>query len=223
MPAPKRTRFIQHQRRKSQKKRKKLLFPTPAEREQIKDHQWRLQRYVGKPDDRHLRHVEQVHRISMKEVIGGLAKQFPNEPLRILNEGAGYSSLKMSLEQICFFAHLPKPIVTQTDLRQTRPDIVIAAPEQIVEKLGRNRFHLIMSTYGGTTYSSLPKIKAFANIISALRNGGFASIAVYADYEETTRALETIRKKFKNTPFRYNLKKPRPSDGPLLLEIRRSP
>jgi len=113
--------------------------------------------------------IEGWHNIKFKPLLQNLRERFPGESIKVLDEGAGRSSLKHELTQPKFGGRLD---VTTTDVRLGRgwPDKVVNVVD-LVKEFGKNRFHLVVSTAAGGTYSPLGE-KALFQIVSVLKPGG---------------------------------------------------
>lgn len=197
MPTIKKRRQLIRARRKRREKRQKLLNLTVEEQERLRKFkdvgQWELARLYGRGiNNRDLEYVNFEHGKNFVEVIEELAKRFPNEKLRVLDEGSGDSS---------FLSDLGDKVWEKTQ-RKIKIDAVrtdinydihlknenwnrincgkMISPEELVKRFGLNSFHLIVSTFGGMQYTRISRIKALANIIGVLKPGGIASIATHA-------------------------------------------
>jgi len=79
---------------------------------------------------------------------------------------------------------------------------VMCSPEQLVEKFGRESFHLVVSTAGGVQETPVNRKKAIANIVEILKPGGEAWLTWVQRRGETaekekasiTSALKNYRK-----------------------------
>ena len=93
---------------------------------------------------------------------------------------------------------------TTTDIRDIGKPVHDAAPEELVAKFGKNRFHLIVSTWGGTHFSPVRKEKALVNIIASLVSGGMASVCVSneSDDNNPVRIAQKLARKLKNVSIR---------------------
>lgn len=167
--------------RQSQKrKRKNLSFKEIAlaeKREIARQHKEALRKswVSGKLylDTRSLSEIEGQQGIKFYGLIEKLRKNFPAEQIEVLNEGVGRSTLKQELMR--GFKNLN---VTTTDIRRGKnwPD-KIANVMELVEKFGKNRFHMIVSSFGGVSYTPLPE-KALFQIVSVLRPRGIGAVSV---------------------------------------------
>ncbi|MFH0713591.1 MAG: hypothetical protein V1722_03535 [Candidatus Micrarchaeota archaeon] len=130
------------------------------------------------------RHLERdfVH------VVRDLSVRFPRKTINVLFEGCGASSFPEELTKKCRTAGL-KVRVFRTDLysrkrfqqlvafrRQTVRNYNQAAPEELAETFGENKFHLVVSRSGGLNYTPLPPIKGIHALCKTLKPGGEAHI-----------------------------------------------
>ena len=132
--------------------------------------------------------VEGWHNIKFKPVLQSLVKRFP-EKLEILDEGAGRSSLKHELLK----SELGEKLnVTTIDVRRgaTWSDKIVNIMG-LVDKFGKNKFHLVVSTVGGATYSPLHE-KAFFQIVSVLKPGGTGIVST----QLSNKRLRELAKRF---------------------------
>ncbi len=132
--------------------------------------------------------VESWHNIKFKPVLQKLSKRFP-EKLEVLDEGTGRSSLKHELLKSEFGKKLN---VTTTDVRRGTgwPDKEVNVMK-LVDTFGKNKFHLVVSTVGGTIYTPLPE-KAFFQIVSVLKPGGTGIVSTGL----STKRLKQLEKRF---------------------------
>jgi len=170
-PQKRRLQITQRQKRK----RKNLSFSqvslgekklVSAQEKKARQDNWKT---VKEPmDTDSLIDVEGWHNIKFKPVLQKLFKRFP-EKLEVLDEGTGRSSLKHELLKSEFGKKLN---ITTTDVRRgaTWPDKKANIME-LVDKFGKSKFHLVVSTVGGAMYSPLQE-KAFFQIVSVLKPGG---------------------------------------------------
>jgi hypothetical protein len=142
-------------------------------------------------------------------VIEALRKRFPHQTIQILDEGAGNSTFGAELlhESESKFGKNAVSVRT-TDIRDTDywfegAPKTEATPEQLVQKFGREQFHLIVSTYGGLTYTTINPIRGLSNVITALKTGGQARLRIRTDiYTGQEKAfLHAISKLKKRYPL----------------------
>lgn len=133
------------------------------------------------------------------KVVGDLSKRFPGKEIRVLFEGAGFSSFPERLVAKCkkrglrvrvfrtdlyskkrfreFATESPENKRLQADgLRMNTRDYERAAPEELVEVFGRNSFHLVVSRSGGLNYTRFSPVKGISNVSRVLKPGGEAHI-----------------------------------------------
>jgi len=156
-------------------------------------------------DERSLTEIQSEHHVSFKSLIEKLRARFPGEALNVLNEGSGRDKLKQALKGKEFGGGID---VMNTDIRQGEgwPDKVVGVMG-IEKEFGRKQFHLVVSTFGGGTYSPMHE-KAFFQLVSVLKPGG---IGVAKTRISEKRVLELAK--------RLNLKVMRihrPLFGPVL-------
>ena len=189
MPTAKSKRFQNKQREKRKRKRQKLVGLSKRDLRALE-----LQRLVYRPDffksgnSRTLAEVNSFHRKDFVKIIHDLKRNFPNEQLEVLDEGAGNSSFGKELQENVKTQTGLEINVTRTDLQgvaDSRPH----SPQELFKHFGRNKFHLIVSTFGGTTYSHSIQ-KSVSNLISVLKPGGVASLLLQGSKER----LEQIKK-----------------------------
>lgn len=206
MPGPKRRRFIIRQRQKAREKRGRATRLSEDERRKLHDFkirgQWEIIHSRGNIK-RSLADVNTEHGRNFEDVVRGLARRFPKERIQVLDEGAGNSE---------FGTQLTERLKDEVDVSVEKTDInfphlkQMVSPEELVERFGRDRFHLVVSTFGGTQYTTISRRRALANIIAVLKPGGIASILTGAGTLGTftqTGALEwkkyeSLLKRFKN-------------------------
>lgn len=134
-------------------------------------------------------------------LIRRLRDRFPDEKLEVLNEGGGRSvfpdQLQQEANQVLGENNMR---VTTSDIRPlyARPTFTAAATEQLVHSFGKERFHLILSTYGGPSETTLPFLRGFMNILGVLKRGGEARIRLGANdpqrNEKVKHALGKMQK-----------------------------
>jgi hypothetical protein len=118
------------------------------------------------------------HRRDFAEDVILLSGEFPGEEILVLDDGPGKGhfgrELKKEVRNRTKGQVRVKVLTLDIDPRR-KPDFV-GSPEQLVRFLGRNKVHLVVSTFGGTTYTGVNQVKAVSNIADVLKPGGFASI-----------------------------------------------
>ena len=118
------------------------------------------------------------HRRNFTEDVLRLSRNFPGEEIIVLEDGPGTGHFSRELvEEVKKKTSgqvKVKVITLDIDLRRN-PDL-FGSPEQLVQFIGRNKVHMVVSTYGGVTYTEVSQSKAIANIADILKPGGFASI-----------------------------------------------
>ncbi len=111
------------------------------------------------------------------ELVRKVARLCGTKNIEVLDEGSGNSTLAIELRRELGRERIDARF-TRTDIApQTNPDI-LASPEELVKKVGKNKFHIIFSTYGGATYTKASQTKAIANIFEALKPGGVCLLAM---------------------------------------------
>lgn len=169
---------------------------TNAERNQLRTHK---HTFISRGERRRtLAGIEQFHKKNFKEIIKRLMDQFPGEKIIVLDDGAGFSSVKQELEEE--FKERVRVIRTDLD-KSVKPDH-IASPEELPQKIGINSVHLVISTFGGVQYSPMPRQKVLAGIIEILKPGGEASIAYSVERglgikQITKRDMASLRSHYK--------------------------
>lgn len=123
-------------------------------------------------NERTLMEVEKKLFISFDSLIEKLRTRFPGEKICVLDEGAGFSTLKKELE-----SKYKDLKVTTTDIRYSCQPDVNSNVLDLAKKIGRGKFQLVVSTFGGATHSGNPE-KAFYNIASVLSPGGIGVIHI---------------------------------------------
>jgi len=150
--------------------------------------------------ERVLADVNKEHKKKFEEIAKMLAAKFPGQVIEALDEGTG---------RRFFYRDLSSESGLGENLRTTRTDIdkkhceanglVLASPEELVSKFGRNKFHLVVSTFGGANYTQVSPAKAVANIIEVLKPGGMASIVSQNNLDGGNQIdLASVRKVLKN-------------------------
>lgn len=181
MPLQSRRRMIIRQARKKRKKQaKSIILPQNQKRELkqfIASGQFRLEARNDRGFmKRRLIEVEVRHEKDFTRIVADLRRRFKNRQIEVLDEGAGNSTF---IEELSGKSPAGTINGTKTDIRYgSGKDPNAISPEQLVDHFGKERFHLIVSTFGGTTYTSISQEKALANIIQCLKTGGMASIVL---------------------------------------------
>lgn len=168
-------------RQRQLRRRKNVSFRqlSVAERKKVAGQERRARadrwRSIKEPlDSDSLLEVEGWHSIKFKPILKKLRSRFQGEKIEVLDEGAGRSSLKHELMQPEFGGNLQ---VTTTDVRQGNgwPDKRVNVMN-LVKEFGKNRFHLVVSTVGGGTYTPLGE-KAIFQMVSVLKPGGIGIVS----------------------------------------------
>jgi hypothetical protein len=189
MVSPKRRLTLKLRRRRVEKREKDLKL-TPKERAAL----LRKRADLIVPDGNPLAKVSEAHgRNFIREVIS-ISGQFPGEEIEVLDDGSGHSSVhsQLPIGVSETSGGRIKANVTRTDVYERAEFDVRASPEQLLEKFGRNHFHMIISTFGGIHFTEVNRRKAFANLIAVLKPKGLASIAI-ADVPETVGIAQYLR------------------------------
>lgn len=203
MPTVRKIQMKRKQKQNAWKKRQGLRRVSGSDRKRIKEAkecvdivQW-SDGIVQ--DTRPLTEIESMHRVRFINRIEALRRRFKNERIEVLDEGAGNSSFARELREKAKNKFGPNSIrITRTDTR-TRGvpvlELVNTSPERLVETFGKNRFHLVVSTYGGIHHGKVKDLNILANIIEVLKPGGEARI--FSHFMEDA-AIEKIKKNFHN-------------------------
>lgn len=206
------TQIRQSQNRRE--KRRKLRTLTPEEWARVNEVKRNQYVYVKESrvgrgtNHRTLSAVNEAHEKDFVAIVESISKRFSNQTIEVLDEGSGEST---------FFKELPEKLKEKCAVKVTRTDIdpeiqstqqsqvVHCNPEELFERFGPDRFHLIVITFGGTNYTVGSQAKAIANIISILKPGGEANLLLSDAPRVFTGAkvpsltdLEKILKRFKN-------------------------
>lgn len=216
------------QQQKRREKRRKLTTLSPKE---IRlDKVWNENPvgilYIVK-NNRTLAQVNHDHKKDFVKIVQKLSHSFQKEPLEVLDEGCGTSSL---------FEELPERLkdlginarVTRTDIdKKIEPTlespIVYCSPEKLLQKFGYNRFHLIISTFGGFTYTVVNQTKAIANILAVLKQGGEAHILTaeashLTSGRKLSETLKILQNRFRQVEISLDSNPHKPSDVILTIK-----
>ncbi|MBU0635960.1 hypothetical protein KKE06_02960 [Candidatus Micrarchaeota archaeon] len=202
MPTARKARMKRKQTQKAWKKRQKLRQLFELDRKKIKCAQifCENKKWIApSADNRNLATVESIHRIKFFTLIRALRKRFKNRRIEVLDEGAENSSFARKLQKKVEKEFGPNSIrVIRTDIRKRgvpTSNLVNTPSERLVETFGKNRFHLVVSSFTGLNYTKVNSVKALANAIEVLRSGGEARICsnVIKDSD-----IKTIEKNFRN-------------------------
>lgn len=178
MPSQKRRRFEIRQRHKRREKRRKAIRLNQKELEILKKQKKGPVYNFKDYNFRNLKNVNNIHDTDFFETVRTLSKRFPGQTIELLDEGAGESTFGKELEEQADKIRQGLVKVTRTDIRKLDPEMVVASPEELLRVFGYNRFHLIVSSFGGTVYSKVRLSVALSNIIGCLKPGGMASICI---------------------------------------------
>lgn len=218
MPSPKVR--LKYRKKARAEKRKRAMQLTRSDVVQLaharrlwKTSEWGLLNGTNK---RRLEEIEELHGLKKKKLVnekavvegsgfvgllGVLRQRFPGKVIQVLDEGTGLSTFKpelLSEAERKFGAHAVRIETSDILPAPSKEAHVQAAPEELVKKFGRNRFHLIVSTYGGMSYSMLHPLIGLSNIVAVLKEGGEARLLITAntfrgDYA-WGKAVEKLRK-----------------------------
>ncbi|MCR4369050.1 MAG: hypothetical protein NUV67_04045 [archaeon] len=142
---------------------------------------------------RPLAKINDIHEVDFAEVVGRLQQRFPGERIRVLNEGNGKSLFASGLVSVAKGVDLD---FIKTDIAHSAQFDVLASPEELVSKFGRDSFHLVVSTFGGASYTNANAAKAIMNVAEVLKPGGVAYIAI--PYFRMDKELVRLAKNFRN-------------------------
>lgn len=207
MPAKKRRAFEIRQKQKAGAKRKKLLTLNKGEAEKLSNFK-AIQSVIGMDAGRGSRKrkldtVNMLHKKDFPAIVVSLSKKFPGQEIRVLDEGSGFSSFSRRLEKEV--GEKAKVKTFRTDIDNKAPWAAHITPEELRKTFGDNSFHLVVSTYGGITYTPVSQKKALANVIAILKPGGIASILsienknVFSGAKSLTKeTIKGLEKRFKN-------------------------
>jgi SAM-dependent methyltransferase len=133
--------------------------------------------------------IESFHKIKFDDVFQKLFLRFPCQKIEVLDEACGYTNLKKDLR----LKKYPKRLtVISSDIKKWGNTVdVVSNILGLEKKFGKNRFHLVVSTYGGASYSPLPE-KALFQIVEILRPGGIGIISADIPRER----LDSLAKRF---------------------------
>ncbi|MCX6801674.1 MAG: class I SAM-dependent methyltransferase [Candidatus Diapherotrites archaeon] len=201
MVSPKRRSQLRISRR-GREARKKLRSLPYAERAEVEKlyHKEHDLPYAW-PMGRSLDDVNDSQGTDLSRVVLSLSRELGQSRIHVLDEGCGCSSfheaLAKKVEELS--GSRVKAKVTRTDVDRNRDHTdphfgppakrfarpVIRSPEQLVEKFGRESFHLVVSTFGGVMYTPVNRKRAIANIVEVLKPGGEAFITYMARRKPT--------------------------------------
>ncbi len=169
--------------------------------------------------DRSLDEINQIHRMNILDYLQYLRRRFKNQTLEVLDEGARGGGLAKELQEKANKEFGPNAArVIAADIRNfTASGVQNVAAEELVKRFGKDRFHLIISTHGGGSYTQFEKIKVLSNIVAALKPGGMATIAMRLQIAERP-VLEKLQKLWPNISIKY---KGYENDG-VLLKIQKN-
>ncbi|MFH1256726.1 MAG: hypothetical protein V1494_05555 [Candidatus Diapherotrites archaeon] len=196
MPTPKRKRFQIRQRQKRISGFKKARIKYIQEGLKSLAEQ---RKKVG-CNYRTLDQVEEEHLVKFQDVINRLKKRFPGKTIRVLDEGAGESSLAHELSQkgvsIVRSDLLERPFTDFAGEYHDKTPIYTLA-----KHFGKNKFHLIISTFSGAYYAE--KFAAScANIYTTLESGGEAFVIFSkVPYSKVYGVLNEMGIKYKRKGF----------------------
>ena len=169
--------------------------------------------YTRGLDLRTLDTVSGSSEIDFVHLIHDLKKRFTTSKIRVLYEGAGFSTFPEELEKACQILKLPVE-VWRTDLytpeRYARMAQKInrtkaiqkqnvrinleryrqATPETVHEVFGPDFFHLVVSHLGGMMYTPLSQEKGLAALLSTVKKGGEAIIVTAQNSDG--KAMDTV-------------------------------
>jgi len=146
-------------------------------------------------------------------------KRFHGRTINVLIEGCGRSPIGEELELECKKRGI-KISVVKTDIYSKKKFEELTAEEtaerekaqkgtkirtdnyhrlspEELRKLGRGKFHLVISRTGGVTYTGVPQTKALQSINHILAPQGEAHLFTEDVYRQNTRRLELAGKKIK--------------------------
>lgn len=142
-------------------RKKALVLSEEVKKIEKESHEWRTRRRLSE--------IEAIHEMNLGEIIKKLKKRFPKEEIQVLDAGSGKSPLADELTQ-------PGVRVFRSDNHPFElPDFHHVSTNHLLEHFGKNRFHFVIETWGGTLYGGSHRA-ALANIYGILKPGGMASI-----------------------------------------------
>lgn len=146
-------------------------------------------------DMRSLAKTQELCRVDFSRLLRQLHARFRGEPLRVLVEGAGFSTVPEELELWAKENQIPLAAV-RSDVYKARDFKTIAAginasgvlkgrgvavgtsryvkaeSHELVSQFGKNRFHLVISVYGGLMYAQTNQKAAWENVADVVKPGG---------------------------------------------------
>ena len=187
MPNPRQRRSNLRKQQLRRKKRRTLTTLTQSQKNEIyrfkREGQF-LKAMLGHgATDRKLKEVDREHNKNFAEIIEGLSRAFPKETINVVSEGNGMSSFGHDLQKSLHGKAKIK--VIRTDIDPYVPAEHKIFPGELSRKVPSNSVHLVVSTFGGVTYTKVSQENAIANIIHILKPGGIASIATADTFEFT--------------------------------------
>ncbi len=198
MPSPRQRRKQIRQSRTARKKRNQWLSITDIQAQHkrgTRELYAAIKKYPH-PDKRDIGLISEFHQHDLFDTIRQMAREHPNEIIRVLDDGSGKSTFKSDVQNLADLFKIPVD-VTSTDIRPLERGHANVTPEEIISKYGKNRFHLIVSTFGGFNYTHIPKRHALTNFIHALRPGGIASLAIMSNQIQTVYSeIKAVKKRF---------------------------
>ncbi|MBS3061840.1 MAG: hypothetical protein J4215_04640 [Candidatus Diapherotrites archaeon] len=203
MPHPKKRQQQIHSRQQRRQKRGQWLKLSAKEREEVRfqrEYYPKISDYL-QPDQRSIFGVSDLHEHDFLEAVVSQRQKKPNEPIHVLNEGAGRSTFSAELKQLANLFQIPVQ-VTETDLRPLFRATKNVSPEEIVSKFGKKKFQVIVSTFGGFNYTRANRRHALVNFIQALSPGGLASIVFMHQHLAAVSAeVRQVQKRFPEISF----------------------
>ncbi|MCR4368846.1 MAG: hypothetical protein NUV67_02985 [archaeon] len=164
-----------------------MIEPTPQQKEKIfrfkREGQFGIAMRDRGVQDRTLKDTNDAHNKNFRKITEELSRAFPGETLNVVLEGNGDSSFGYELNR--GRDGTTKVNVIRTDISPSSPVEHNIFPEELAKKIPANSAHLVVSTFGGVTYTKVSQEKAIANIIHILKPGGIASIATAETFEFT--------------------------------------
>ena len=132
-------------------------------------------------ESRNFDEVDEEHGFRIIDLAIEAGKNNPGKYFDFLDEGTGLSAFPIGFKNKFEAETGRKARMHMTDINPkinqgVKKGVTLLSPEFLVEKFGKNRFDFIVSTQGGVTFTKGSRLKAVANIVSALKPGGIASI-----------------------------------------------